>query len=78
MSVPCSELPRLAVIENKIEESEKREERLNDTLEKLDMTLQDFRVEMARLQTRYQVIVGGVGIAATAIGGLLEHAVLKF
>lgn len=70
--MPCSELPRLAVIERDLAESEKRYEQLDDTLRNLNKTLQDFRIDMAKMQTRYQVIVGAVGTIATG-AGMVAH-----
>lgn len=68
MTIPCTQEGNILVLQEQARQSRERDEKLEGTLQRLNATLQDFRVDMARMQTRHQVIVGIVGLAATLVG----------
>lgn len=70
MSVPCTQEGNIRELQVQMKEARERDEKLENTLEILNNTLQDFRVDLARMQTRHQVIVGLVGLAATIVGAI--------
>lgn len=70
MSVPCTQEGNIRELQVQMKEARERDEKLENTLEILNNTLQDFRVDLARMQTRHQVIVGLVGLAATIAGAI--------